>query len=117
MAISNLQCGPVNRSPPPIVKSAENGHRDNVRKILKTNKGSANQQSCVRHNEHSIYVLVQYIIRYSFLSLYTERMAQLRTLGRHGLCTVTVKWYSNTGEHANKHQYSIVLSVVDGVWY
>lgn len=45
-----LQCGPVNRSPPQIVKSAENGETGNVQRILKRDKGSVNQQSCVRQN-------------------------------------------------------------------
>ena len=35
------------------MKSAENGERGSVQKILTTSKGSVNQQSCVRHSEQT----------------------------------------------------------------
>ena len=51
----DVQCGPVNRSLPQIVKSAENGETGNVQRILKTDKGSVNQQSCVRQKCMNIF--------------------------------------------------------------
>lgn len=43
-----LQCGPRQRSPPTIVEKAENHDKDGVERVLKENKDSLDERSCVR---------------------------------------------------------------------